>query len=79
MKIEDKDIDKLLEDFQGADIKVHDNLDEKLNEYLKINEDIRKTHKIGKNLLEEVKLRFDKEEISIPYPQIDLHLKQMIK
>ena len=31
-------------------------LDEKLNEYLKINEDIRKTHKIGKNLLEEVKL-----------------------
>ena len=32
MKIEDKDIDKLLEDFQGADIKVPDNLDEKLNE-----------------------------------------------
>ena len=31
MKIEDKDIDKLLEDFQGADIKVPDNLDEKLN------------------------------------------------
>ena len=31
------------------------------------------------DLLEEVKLRFDKEEISIPYPQIDLHLKQMIK
>ena len=31
-------------------------LDEKLNEYLKINEDIRKAHKIGKNLLEEVKL-----------------------
>ena len=34
MKIEDKDIDKLLEDFQGADIKVPDNLDEKLNEKL---------------------------------------------
>ena len=31
------------------------------------------------DLFEEVKLRFDKEEISIPYPQIDLHLKQMIK
>ena len=31
------------------------------------------------DLLEEVKLSFDKEEISIPYPQIDLHLKQMIK
>ena len=31
------------------------------------------------DLLEEVKLRFDKEEISIPYPQRDLHLKQMIK
>ena len=31
------------------------------------------------DLLEEVKLRFDKEEISIPYPQIDQHLKQMIK
>ena len=31
------------------------------------------------DLLEEVKLRFDEEEISIPYPQIDLHLKQMIK
>ena len=31
------------------------------------------------DLLEEVKLRFDKEEISIPYTQIDLHLKQMIK
>ena len=31
------------------------------------------------DLLEEVKLRFDKEEISIPYPQIDLHLKKMIK
>ena len=31
------------------------------------------------DLLEEVKLRFDKEEISIPYPQMDLHLKQMIK
>ena len=31
------------------------------------------------DLLEEVKLRFEKEEISIPYPQIDLQLKQMIK
>ena len=37
MKIEDKDIDKLLEDFQGADIKVPDNLDEKLNEFLYLN------------------------------------------
>ena len=25
------------------------------------------------DLLEEVKLRFDKEEISIPYPQIEVH------
>ena len=29
------------------------------------------------DLLEEVKLRFDEEEISIPYPQMDLHLKQL--
>lgn len=34
MKIEDKDIDKLLEDFQGKDIKIPENLDEKLNEKL---------------------------------------------
>ena len=30
------------------------------------------------DLLEAVKLRFDKEEISIPYPQMDLHVKQQI-
>ena len=31
------------------------------------------------DLLEQVKLRFDEEEISIPYPQMDLHVKQIIK
>lgn len=29
------------------------------------------------DLLEEVKVRFDKENISIPYPQMDLHVKQV--
>lgn len=29
------------------------------------------------DLLEEVKLRFDEEEISIPYPQMDLHFKKV--
>lgn len=29
------------------------------------------------DLLEEVKIRFDKENISIPYPQMDLHLRQI--
>lgn len=29
------------------------------------------------DLLEEVKARFDKENISIPYPQMDLHVKQI--
>ncbi len=28
-------------------------------------------------LLEEVKIKFDQENISIPYPQMDLHLKQL--
>ena len=31
------------------------------------------------DLLEQVKIRFDQEEISIPYPQMDLHVKQIIK
>ena len=31
------------------------------------------------DLLEQVKLRFDEEEISIPYPQMDLHVKQIVK
>ena len=30
-------------------------------------------------LLEQVKIRFDEENISIPYPQMDLHVKQIIK
>lgn len=29
------------------------------------------------NLLEEVKLKFDNEGISIPYPQMDLHMHQV--
>ena len=29
------------------------------------------------DLLESVKLRFDEEEISIPYPQMDVHVKQI--
>ncbi|WP_334307503.1 hypothetical protein [Paraclostridium sp. AKS73] len=28
------------------------------------------------SLLEEVKIRFDKEDISIPYPQMDVHIKK---
>ena len=31
------------------------------------------------DLLEEVKITFDKENISIPYPQMDLHLKEIYK
>lgn len=31
------------------------------------------------DLLEEVKITFDKENISIPYPQMDLHLKEINK
>ena len=31
------------------------------------------------DLLEEVKITFDKENISIPYPQMDLHLKEVLK
>ena len=31
------------------------------------------------DLLEEVKITFDKENISIPYPQMDLHLKEVNK
>lgn len=33
--------------------------------------------KIYFDLLEEVKLRFDKEEISFPYPQMDVHLNKI--
>ena len=47
-------------------------LDEKLNEYLKINEDIRKTHKIGKNLLEEVKLAKHDLEWSKKWGKVDM-------
>ena len=50
-------------------------LDEKLNEYLKINEDIRKTHKIGKNLLEEVKLAKDDLEWSKKWGKVDMVAK----
>lgn len=32
--------------------------------------------KVYFDLLEEVKVRFDEEEISIPYPQMDLHIKK---
>ena len=35
--------------------------------------------KIYHDLLEEVKITFDKEHISIPYPQMDLHLKKVYK
>ncbi len=31
------------------------------------------------DLMEEVKIRFDKEGISIPYPQMDLHVRQIMK
>ena len=50
-------------------------LDEKLNEYLKINEDIRKTHKIGKNLLEEVKLAKHDLEWSKKWGKFDMVAK----
>lgn len=50
-------------------------LDEKLNEYLKINEDIRKTHKIGKNLLEEVKLAKHYLEWSKKWGKVDMVAK----
>ena len=50
-------------------------LDEKLNEYLKINEDIRKTHKIGKNLLEEVKLAKQDLEWSKKWGKVDMVAK----
>lgn len=50
-------------------------LDEKLNEYLKINEDIRKTHKIGKNLLEEVKLAKHDLECSKKWGKVDMVAK----
>ena len=50
-------------------------LDEKLNEYLKINEDIRKTHKIGKNLLEEVKLVKHDLECSKKWGKVDMVAK----
>lgn len=50
-------------------------LDEKLNEYLKINEDIRKTHKIGKNLLEEVKLAKHDLELSKKWGKVDMVAK----
>ena len=51
MKIEDKDIDKLLEDFQGADIKVPDNLDEKLNEKLNSIKSNKKYKSVSKYLV----------------------------
>ncbi|MFQ7821163.1 hypothetical protein [Clostridium sp.] len=50
-------------------------LDEKLNEYLKINEDIRKTHKSGKNLLEEVKLAKHDLEWSKKWGKVDMVAK----
>lgn len=50
-------------------------LDEKLNEYLKINEDIRKTHRIGKNLLEEVKLAKHDLEWSKKWGKVDMVAK----
>lgn len=50
-------------------------LDEKLNEYLKINEDIRKTHKLGKNLLEEVKLAKHDLECSKKWGKVDMVAK----
>lgn len=50
-------------------------LDENLNEYLKINEDIRKTHKIGKNLLEEVKLAKHDLECSKKWGKVDMVAK----
>ena len=50
-------------------------LDEKLNEYLKINEDIRKTHKLGKNLLEEVKLAKHDLEWSKKWGKVDMVAK----
>ena len=50
-------------------------LDEKLNEYLKINEDIRKTHKIGKNLLGEVKLAKHDLEWSKKWGKVDMVAK----
>ena len=31
------------------------------------------------DLLEQVKIKFDEENISIPYPQMDLHVKQILK
>lgn len=31
------------------------------------------------DLLEQVKIRFDEENISIPYPQMDLHVKEVLK
>ena len=31
------------------------------------------------DLLEQVKIRFDEENISLPYPQMDLHVKQILK
>lgn len=34
--------------------------------------------KIYFDLLEQVKLKFDEENISIPYPQMDLHIKRNI-
>lgn len=54
MKIEDKDIDKLLEDFQGADIKVPDNLDEKLNEKLNSIKSNKKYKSVSKYLVSSV-------------------------
>lgn len=50
-------------------------LDEKLNEYLKINEDIRKTHKIGKTLLEEVKLAKHDLEGAKKWGKVDMVAK----
>lgn len=50
-------------------------LDEKLNEYLKINEDIRKTHKLGKNLLDEVKLAKHDLEWSKKWGKVDMVAK----
>ena len=50
-------------------------LKEKLNEYLKINEDIRKTHKIGKYLLEEVKLAKHDLEWSKKWGKVDMVAK----
>ena len=32
--------------------------------------------KVHFDLLESVKIKFDEEEISIPYPQMDLHIKK---